>query len=164
MNLFLVILVIALSLWKGDWKNWEDYYPTMLYVSLATFLYEFISHSHYHLWEIRKDSILNLMNVHFTHNLIINPFIAFIFLSHYPNGMKKQLIYLLKWIFSFVVLEWIAEWLGVLSYHNGWHLGWSFLFVVIMFPMIRLHHVHKLRALVLSVFFAVFYLAVFDYI
>jgi hypothetical protein len=163
MNLILVILVLLFSLLKGDWRNWEEYYPTMLYISLSTFLYEFISHSHYHLWELEDDSIFNLMNVHFTHNLIINPLIAFIFLSNYPSRIKKQITYTLKWILSFMLVEWLGEWFGILSYHNGWHLGWSFLFVIIMFPMVRLHHVHKLWALILSVFFVVFYLAIFDY-
>ncbi|MFC7062358.1 CBO0543 family protein [Halobacillus seohaensis] len=164
LNLTLVILVIILSLIKGDWKNWEHYYPTMIYISLATFLYEFISHSHFHLWELQQDSIFNLMNVHFSHNLIINPLVAFIFLSSYPSVFKKQLIYTLKWIVVFLILEWGGKEFGVLTYHNGWHYGWSSLFVVLMFPMIRIHHVNKLLALILSVLCALFYLVVFDYI
>jgi hypothetical protein len=157
-------MVIIFSLIKGDWRNWENYYPTMLYISLSTFLYEFISHSHFHLWELQEKPLLNLMNVHFLHNLILNPLVAFVYLSLYPSGHKKQIIYTLKWILMFLLLEWIGEHFGILTYHNGWHFGWSTLFVIIMFPMVRLHHVHKLWALILSVFFAVFFLVVFDYI
>jgi hypothetical protein len=164
MHIIFIILVIFFALLKGDWKSWEDYYPTMLYISLSTFLYEFISHSHFHLWELQETPILTLMNVHFAHNLIINPLLAFVFLSNYPSRLKKQLIYTLKWIIPFLLAEWVGEHFGILTYHNGWHFGWSSLFVIIMFPMIRLHHVKKLWALILSVFFAVFYLAVFNYI
>ncbi|WP_338021751.1 CBO0543 family protein [Bacillus pakistanensis] len=149
---------------KGDWRNWEKYYPTMLYISLLTFLYEFISHSHFHLWELEEGPFFNLMNVHFVHNLIINPLIAMLFLSNYPSGFKRQMIYTLKWMFLFLLVEWACEHFGLISYHNGWHFGWSFLFVMIMFPMVRLHHVHKLWALILSVICAVFYLIVFDYL
>nr|WP_239587503.1 CBO0543 family protein [Bacillus pakistanensis] len=104
------------------------------------------------------------MNVHFVHNLIINPLIAMLFLSNYPSGFKRQMIYTLKWMFLFLLVEWACEHFGLISYHNGWHFGWSFLFVMIMFPMVRLHHVHKLWALILSVICAVFYLIVFDYL
>lgn len=164
MNIILVVFVILISLLKGDWKNWEKYYPTMLYTSLASFLYEFISHSHFHLWELKKDSIFNLMNIHFVHNLIINPLIALVYLSNFPDILLKKITYIMKWILVFLVIEWIATRFGMLSYHNGWHFGWSALFVVIMFPMVRLHHLHKLWALLLSVLCALFYLIWFDYL
>ncbi|MGG3574171.1 CBO0543 family protein [Bacillus gobiensis] len=164
MNLILVVIVILSDLVKGDSRNWEKYYPTMLYTALATFLYEFISHSHYHLWELRKDSMFNLMNIHFVHNLIINPLIALVYLSNFPSKRRQQIIYILKWILIFLLIEWVGNQFGMLTYHNGWHFGWSALFVVIMFPMVRLHHVHKLWALLLSVLCALFYLIWFDYI
>lgn len=164
MHIIFVIIVIFFSLIKGDWRNWEIYYPTMLYISLATFLYEFISHSHFHLWELQESHFFNLMNVHFLHNLIINPLLALVYLSNYPITLKKQITYTLKWVFIFLLLEWIGNHLGLLTYHNGWHFGWSSFFVTIMFPMVRLHHTHKLRALGLSVLFVVFYLITFDYI
>ncbi|WP_299089585.1 hypothetical protein [uncultured Metabacillus sp.] len=73
-------------------------------------------------------------------------------------------MYFLKWVVSFLVFEWIAEKYGLLFYDNGWSFGWSAIFVITMFPMVRLHHVNKPLALILSVFFAVFYLSVFDYL
>ncbi|WP_270179754.1 CBO0543 family protein [Alkalihalobacillus sp. CinArs1] len=164
MNLFLVALVFLFAILKGDWKNWESYYPSMLYISLASFLYEFISHSHFHLWELHKDHFFNLMNVHFVHNLIINPLVAFVFLSHYPSGIKKQVLYTLKWIVIFGLIEWIGTKMDVISYHNGWHFGWSILFVMVMFPMVRLHHIHKLAALVLSCLMTFLYLLTFNYL
>jgi hypothetical protein len=164
MHLILVIMVIIFSIIKGDWRNWETFYPTMLYISLGTSLYEFISHSHFHLWELQESSLLNLMNVHFVHNLLINPLLGFVYLSNYPSRPKKQTTYTLKWILIFLLLEWVCYRFNLLSYHNGWHLGWSTLFIIIMFPMIRLHHVHKVWALILSIFVVSFYLVIFDYI
>jgi hypothetical protein len=164
MHLIFAAVVTIFSLVKGDWRNWEEYYPTMLYISLSTFLYEFISHSHFHLWELQENSLLNLMNVHFVHSLIINPLIAFIYLSKYPQKPQKQITYSLIWILAILLLEWAGEHFGLLSYHNGWHFGWSTFFVIIMFPMVRLHHIHKLWALISSVIFVVFYLIIFDYL
>ncbi|PAE23933.1 MULTISPECIES: CBO0543 family protein [Bacillaceae] len=163
MHYILVILVIILSCIKGDWKNWERYYPTMLYISVASFIYEFISHSHFHLWELEKDT-LTLMGVHLMHNIVINPLIGFVFLSNYPAKFKSKILYFIYWIFLFWSTEWLAFRFHFISYHNGWNIWWSFLFVVIMFPMIRLHYVHKLRALILSAPIAALYLFLFDYL
>ncbi|WP_377888025.1 CBO0543 family protein [Alkalihalobacillus sp. R86527] len=164
MNLILVALVFLFAIMKGDWKNWESYYPTMLYISLASFLYEFISHSHFHLWELQEDHLFNLMNVHFVHNLIINPFVAFVYLSNYPSSVKKQVFYTIKWILIFGLIEWIGTQTSIITYHNGWHIGWSVLFVTVMFPMVRLHHIHKLLALLLSCISTLVYLIIFNYL
>ncbi len=164
MHLILLIMVITYSLIKGDWKNWEKYYPTMLYISLSTFLYEFISHSHYQLWELQEDSLFNLMNVHFAHDLIINSLISFVYLSNFPNSLKKQIAYTIKWILLFTVFEWVGVELGKITHHNGWHMGWSVLFNCVMFPMIRLHFMKPLYALILSVFFTLFYLFMFGFL
>ncbi|PWW28888.1 hypothetical protein DFO73_105125 [Cytobacillus oceanisediminis] len=163
MHCIFAVLVIIFSYAKGDWKNWEKYYPTMLYISLSSFVYEFISHSHFHLWELEK-SLFNLMGVHFIHNLIINPLICFVFLSRFPNQFRHQIVYYVKWIGLLLAAEWIASQFSILTYHNGWNLWWSFLFMVIMFPMIRLHYVHKLWALLLSVIISAIYLFLFDYL
>jgi len=72
----------------------------MLYISVASFIYEFISHSHFHLWELEK-GLLNLMGVHLMHNLVINPLMGFVFLSNFPSKSKKQIFYYVKWIAFF---------------------------------------------------------------
>ncbi|MCS0673599.1 CBO0543 family protein [Cytobacillus firmus] len=163
MHCILVILVIIFAYFKGDWHNWERYYPSMLYISVASFIYEFISHSHFHLWELEK-GLLNLMGVHLLHNILINPLIGFMFLSNIPSRLKKQIFYYAKWMVLFWAAEWLANRFSFISYHNGWNIWWSFLFVIIMFPMIHLHYVHKLRALILSVIIAAIYLYLFDYL
>ncbi|MDP4552924.1 CBO0543 family protein [Alkalihalobacillus macyae] len=164
MNLILITLLLLVSLRKGDWKNWELYYPTMLYVSLSSFVYEFISHSHFHLWELQEDHLFNLMNVHFVHNLIINPLVAFLYLSNYPRSLFKKFYYTVIWIIMFGLIEWLGKWMEVITYHNDWSIGWSLFFLTIMFPMILLHHTHKLVAIILSFIFATLYLLIFDYI
>lgn len=165
MNLFLGVMVISLSIWKGDWRNWEKYYPNMLYVALATFVYEFISHEQFLLWDLHGDAFLNDMNTHFLHNLVINPLAIFVYLSNYPtNGVSRIIAYNTKWIVVFWLVECVASWLKVITYHNGWNLIWSLAFLTIMFPMVRLHHVNKRLALPLSVFFTVVLLILFDYV
>lgn len=42
--------IIALWRW-GDWKNFEKYYPTLLYATLGNFIYKVIALFQFHLWE-----------------------------------------------------------------------------------------------------------------
>lgn len=165
MNLFLGVMVILLSIWKGDWRNWEKYYPSMLYIALATFIYEFISHDQYQLWDLHRDTFLSDMNTHFVHNLIINPLAAFVYLSNYPtNGFGRRIVYNAKWIVVFWGVECVVSRMNIITYHNGWNLLWSLAFLSIMFPMVRLHQTNKPLALPLSVFFSVVLLVLFNYV
>ena len=163
MNIILMILMILLTFWKGDWRNWEKYYPSMLYIALSTFVYEFISHENFQLWELEKGPFLNRMNVHFVQNLIINPLVVLVYLSNYPN-MGNKLRYNFQWVIMFWLIECIASYFDVITYHNGWNLGWSLLFISIMFPMVRLHHVKKSLAIPLSIMSTVLLMVLFDYI
>ncbi|APH04724.1 CBO0543 family protein [Bacillus weihaiensis] len=164
MHIFYGALVLLLSIFKGDWKNWENYYPSMLYIALSTFVYEYIAHSHFHLWDFQKTNFLSIMNIHFIHNLLINPFVAFLFLSNYPKKRMKKILYYAVWSVLFIIGEVICRQTGDIIYSNGWTIWWSALFVITMFPMVRLHHTRKLTALFLSILFCLFYLTVFDYI
>lgn len=130
---------------------------------LIFFVYEFISHSHFHLWELEK-KFLNLMGVHFLHNLLINPLLGFVFLSRFPSNSKNRIFYYAKWMVLFLAAEWIAHRIGIITYHNGWNIWWSLLFVFIMLTIIRLHYVHKRMALFLSLMIAAIYLFLFDYL
>ncbi|WJQ14619.1 hypothetical protein QT238_03255 [Geobacillus stearothermophilus] len=45
--------------WRwGDWKNIEKYYPTFLYVTVGSLMYEVIALSHFHLWKLKGTGII----------------------------------------------------------------------------------------------------------
>ena len=163
MNIVLVIALIVVAFWKSDWRNWEKYYPSMLYIALAASVYELIAYKNFHLWEFKETFFISKFNVHLLQNLVVNPIVVLIYLSNYPtNG--NELIYNLKWIFCFWIVEYFASILNLITYHNGWNLGWSLLFIMVMFPMVRLHHFNKTLALPLSLFISIVLLLLFDYI
>jgi hypothetical protein len=162
LHLSLAILVILASIRWGDWKNLKQYYPTMLYVALANCLYKCFAHKYFHLWEEIPDFIINdKLSVFILHAFIINPFSAFLFLSNYPDSKIRQFLHTLKWIVIFIVIEWVAIMNGSIKHYNGWSMGWSIFFVVIMFSFIRLHYVKPFLALLLSVCTTLFYIFVF---
>ncbi|WP_163536249.1 CBO0543 family protein [Gracilibacillus sp. YIM 98692] len=164
MHLVLSIGLIIVSFRWGDWGNWGRYYPTLLYMALFTCLYEYISHEHFHLWDFEKH-FLHKSIAHALHIFIINPLLTFVFLSNYQNQkLMKQIYYMLKWIIILTVLEGIMVYFHALTHYNNWNLWWSFIFYMVMLPMLRLHFLKPKLALILSVLCTIFYLFVFDYI
>ncbi|NSL53258.1 CBO0543 family protein [Calidifontibacillus erzurumensis] len=166
MHILLAIGVIIASKFFGDWKKWEQYYPSMLYTALASSLYEFLSHHTFHLWELEPHVYTNHLLTHILHSFFIYPMSIFLYLSNYPDdNYFKQAIYIIKWILIFFVIEWLmVKYFSMISHHNGWSLGWSLFFDVVMFVVVRIHYKNPKVALALSVFWAFFYLFVFDYI
>jgi hypothetical protein len=165
LHLLLSILILLASARWGDWKNWKQYYPTMLFISIANLMYKLFAHTYFHLWELVPDFIIfNKLSVFFLHGLIINPFSAFLFLSKYPKDKFRQFYHTLLWVIIYLSVEWVAVEIGSIVHDNGWNMGWSAVFVLTMFPMLRLHFLHPFIALILSSILTVFYLFVFDYL
>jgi hypothetical protein len=165
LHIVIAISLIFASLRWGDWKNWERYYPTMLYLALSCTIYEFISHQYFHLWEIEPHYLTNETVTHILHSVLIYPLSAYLFLSNYSEGKwTKQIIYITKWVILFIGIEWILTILKIISHVNGWTLGWSLFFDIVMFLMLRLHYVKPKLALLLSIFWTFFYLFKFNYI
>ncbi|MDO6654273.1 CBO0543 family protein [Anaerobacillus sp. 1_MG-2023] len=163
MNIVLIITLLFFVFWKGDWRNWEKYYPSMLYIALAATIYETISYEEFHLWEFKKDIFFSKFNVHLLHNLVVNPLVVLLYLSNYPIH-KRRFLYNVKWITGFWFVEIIASEAQMITYYNGWNLAWSLLFIIVMFPMVHLHHRNKTIALPLSIGISILLLVIFHYV
>lgn len=96
--------------------------------------------------------------------LIGMPVSTIIFLSQYPGGkpIGKRIAYNGLFVVIYVILEYVAVVLGSITYHHGWNLLWSTLFVIVMFPILRIHQRNPLRALLLSACFIFFLAFVFE--
>ncbi|WP_425466203.1 CBO0543 family protein [Paenibacillus methanolicus] len=133
----------------ADWQRWREFLPTIYYMVSMSILYQYISHSSYHLWHFEQ----HIPNEFITDNLysfIIFPCTVMLFLSNFPNKKVLILWHFVKWILIYSFLEWIGKENGFISYHHGWSLMLSFLFNCMMFPVLRLHHVRPLYAIGIS--------------
>ncbi len=159
-----IAIVSVLAVWRwADWKNWEKYHATILYIALGNLMYFFLTYHHW-LWRINPDFYMNYLTVEVMYTMIIFPSTAFLFLSNFPEsqGISKQFIHIAKWVGLYVVMEWIGGIYGRILYQYGWSLMWSAIFDCIMFPMLRLHNKKPAIAYPLSVAIAVFLLLLFD--
>lgn len=164
-QLVVAILSLTASFIKGDWKNLDKYYPTLLYFSVGNLTYEYIAHVNFHLWKMDGKGLFPEIVADFILLFLIAIPAILIYLSNYPSTAKRRVLHIVKWIVIFTTVEWIGgKYFGIIKYENGWSIWWSFLFNIIMFPMLRLHFLSYKRALLCSIPCVFFYLYWFHYI
>ena len=77
---------------------------------------------------------------------LIFPCIIILFLSNYPKGRIRQIVYLFAFIFAMSLVEYLMYIYNEIEYYNGWNIGWSILLYVGAFPLVRLHYVNPFWA------------------
>lgn len=168
LSIFRIIMVLGffLSAWRwGDWKNWEKYYPSMLFVMVVNLTFGYVAYNH-PLWIFNQDAIVkNETIVEFVNTYVALSLTTLIYLSQFPrNGFLPKLLYMLWWVFIYGSLEFIdAKITGGISYDNGWSWVHSVLFDCVMFPTIRIHYVSPFWGWVISIISAIFILIVYDF-
>lgn len=145
MHLFLnVFMIFAVWRW-GNWKDWEKYHTTMIFLAFSNMLYNFLTYN-YRLWIMKPDILLNFKETEILYTVIILMGTTLIYLSRFPNTLKKQILYNLMWIIIYVVIEWILFITGRIQYEHGWNIGWTIIFDTLMFPSLYLHYRKPLLA------------------
>lgn len=150
MHLILALFSIFAAWRWSDWRNWKQYHATMIFITAGGFLYEFLTVNKA-LWVFHPDFLYNQTITIIVYAIVTMPLSVLLFLSTYPKTIGKQIRHLLTWIGIYVCGELILQYMGRISYQNGWSLWHSILFDMMMFPMIRLHHTRPLLAYAISV-------------
>ena len=128
-----------LACWKyGDWRHWRQYYPTILYVLIGDFVSDFLlcnkplfSFGDF----VQQRPVLDIAIM-----MLLYPCTVILYLSFYPNTLKKRILYILLWTGIFIAIEIVALLTGGCSYYNGWNIWYSVLLDLIMFTMLALHY------------------------
>ncbi|WP_394232146.1 CBO0543 family protein [Niallia oryzisoli] len=156
-------------LWKwGDWKNWQKYYPTILFFILGDFIYLYLLSDHYPMWRYNPsegDRAHGLTNSHISLSIILikYPATALIFLSKFPeHNFIKQSLYIAFWVFLYTVNELIDLYFNLIKYYNGWNLKWSIVFNFVMFTCLYIHFRKPFIAWIFSIVFILFLWKTFD--
>jgi hypothetical protein len=146
----------------GD-RDWSKYYPSMLFAALGNALYEVLCYK-YQLWRMEPNGVVYSIIPMLLLILIGMPLSTWVFLSKYPyqSSIYKKGIYVSFFVIVFIVLEYISVKLGAISYHFGWNLGWSLLFVIVMFIVIRIHFTRPILALLISIPFTLLLCMIFE--
>ncbi|QKY68802.1 CBO0543 family protein [Lentibacillus sp. CBA3610] len=158
----LIIILVLIAVWrKSDWSRFHQFHATMIYMGTMNLLYIYFT-TDYPLWTLHSniglpEPILNLL-----YTFIVFPCTVIMFLSRFPGGWLHQVYYAGKWVLVYFVFEWIGYHAGAIDYNNGWSLIWSFQFLIVMFPMLRLHYVRPFLTYGLSVIIIAILLSIFE--
>jgi hypothetical protein len=161
MHVAIAVFTILASLKWGDWKNWRPYHPSMLFIATGGLLYEYIVKGN-SLWKFHADFLYGHEMTVIVYAVITMPISIFLFLSHFPKKWYRRALYILLWSGVYIGVEWILFVFGRISYQNEWEFWYSFLFDIMMFLVIALHHYHPAKAYLLSIFITVFLILYFD--
>ncbi|WP_284645779.1 CBO0543 family protein [Paenibacillus silviterrae] len=152
MYLLVVLLVYCLfAKMFIDWKRWREFYPTIQFYIICNLLYNLIFYQHT-LWAYKAVTVrwLNHTLIDIAFSFFIVPVVLMIYLQYYPKG-SKQFFYVSMWVAYFTFIEYLFYLKGLFIFANGWNIGWSTVFNIITFSIIRIHHRNTLRGLIISV-------------
>lgn len=143
-----LLLGFLFAAWRwGDWHNWRNYYPTILFTMLVNITASYLAY-HQLLWVFTPDkgfathTILNIFNT-FT----ILPLTTLLFLSHLPRTtLLKKCRHIILWILLYSIIEAIDQQQGGITYLHGWSLWCSVLLNCTMFPILAIHRHHPVIA------------------
>lgn len=155
-----ILYLIAGLIW-GDWRNWKEYYPTILFFIIGDFLYNFLFYNN-SMWTFHDLILPNHTLITILATTVSYSATVLIYLGRYPNGLKKRTIWFLFWSAIFLTLEFINSQLRFITYHNGWNIWWSVFFTGIIFLILPIHHKRPLLAWGLSVIIIISLLTIFN--
>lgn len=158
MQLIYPLIFFLISLKWGKWRNLQQYYPTLLFMIAGNLLYSFLF-KEYPLWRFEhtfeKKVLPTRMSIELLKTFTSFPILTVIFLSLLPEERKliKYARHIFTWTVIFFAIEYVSELFGMISYHHGWNIWWSFVFDFTMFTMLSIHYKRPIIAWVLSAIF-----------
>lgn len=145
-----IILFTLFAAWRwGDWKNWNKYNSTMLFISWGNLLYNYL-YKNSLLWEL-KTYIINKTITELLNTIILLPFTVLLLLSNYPDRVGMQVYKISKYIAIYSAVEFVYYKLGLMVYNQGWNFWWSIAWNFMMFPMMVLHYKKPLFAYIAAI-------------
>ncbi|MCX7709480.1 MAG: hypothetical protein N2484_06485 [Clostridia bacterium] len=150
-----VLVITILAAWRwGDWKNWQKYHSTMLFISMANLLYNTV-YATDRIWKISPEILGSTVIAELLNTFIVFPLSGLIFLTNFPQNSISKLYRISKFIVIYLFAELIFLKFGSIVYKNGWNIWWSLAWDCMMFPMWLLHHHKPLCAYIVSLFIVV---------
>lgn len=150
-NLIFVIAVIV----SRAYKQWQQYYDVMLFVSFCNLLYNFLCKEHLN-WAYNPDFLLTHKTADIFNTFVLLPSTTLLYLCRFPADKRKKVIYYLIWVTGYSAIEYMWHFFGRITYHHGWNFIWSIGFYFLMFLTIRLLHTKRAIGLLLSLASVVF--------
>ena len=162
--LFITLFILVVTFYFSDWRNWRKYYPTILFIIVVSFTAYVLTYD-YPLWLYHESLFIPNRLIHeFRLDFLALPGIILLYLTLYPytSGMLRKLTYILIWTVILSIFEGFYVLLKILTYHNGWNIGWSVVTWFIKFSVVIIHHRKPKWAWLICVIIIIFVINYFD--
>ena len=146
--IFLSLISVYLCFKRGDWKNWKEYYSTILFFILSSVACAFLTYNH-PLW-LYQSTIINHSFTDLFISITVYPCTIMMFIPHFPSKITKIIRHITIYVAVYTIPEFIAVKLGYFTYYNGWSIWHTLIFNYIMFPILILHYKKPLYAWVIA--------------
>lgn len=144
MHILHCFIWIGVALKWGDWRNFWRYYPTMLFFVLGNFIHSIVFYNFSQWFYISAYLPHNLINL--VAAFTIFPSTILLFIPFIPKKPSCQMLYIIKWVIIYTLVELFFYSIGLVKYYNGWNLGWSALHNLYQFPILILHDMNPALA------------------
>jgi len=147
-HILLAIISIFICFKYGDWRNWKNYYPTILFFILSSVVCILLTYNH-PLW-LYESKILGHTFCDLLISITVYPSTVLIFIPNFPKKITKIILHISIYVAVYTIPEFIAVKLGYFTYHNGWNIWCTVIFNYIMFPMLMLHYKKPIYAWIIA--------------
>ncbi|MBK5242496.1 CBO0543 family protein [Clostridium sp.] len=136
--IFLSIISIIICYKFGDWKNWKNYYSTILFFVLSNVTCILLIYNN-PLW-LYESKILNHTFSDLYICITVYPSTVMLFIPHLPSKKTKQIFHISIYVAIYTLAELIGMKLGYFTHLNGWNIWYSLAFNYMIFAMLILHY------------------------
>ena len=157
MHVIINLLFLIFFIFFEGIRNAHQYHTTMLFISLVNLFYLILCHDHL-MWSYVVEHKQYDFLIEMLYTFVAMPITVYLFLYFCPSTKNKRkfILYFPKWIFCFLLAEYLLVTFDYMEYYNGWNIGWSFIFLNFEFPIIYLHHKKTKIAYAISIGFVAF--------
>ena len=146
--IILAIISILICYKFGDWRNWKNYYPTILFFILSNVACILLIYNH-SLW-LYDPSILNRTFTDLFICITVYPSTVMLFIPNFPKKTTKIITHILFYVGIYTIAELIGVKLGYFTYLNGWNIWYSLILNCMIFPILMLHYKKPLYAWIIA--------------
>lgn len=131
----IIIIVLLLFFWfMPKHMKRRDIFIIWIFLSYLEIVVDYYLAYVLELYYFAGDTAVNPKA--FTTKLFMSPLFAIPFLNFMPRQLSHFIPYWFGWTVIATFFEWTTVYFGYLSY-TGWHLGYSSIFYLLIFPVVR---------------------------
>ena len=145
---FLAVVSIIICYKLGDWRNWREYYSTILFFILSNAVCILLTYNH-SLW-LYNSEILNHTFSDLFICITIYPSVVMLFIPRFPKKIMRIITHISFYVLIFTIAELIGIKFGYFNHYNGWNIWFTIIFNYILFLILYLHYRKPLYAWIIA--------------